>query len=324
MESLLQILLNPYVLPVLAAVAVSLLFFGLISLARARDEVIDQRLGRYARIEVDEEGEALIDRPSAMDGLEAAVSQRGFAANIQTDLARADLKLRIAEFMMITALSVVGFFLLGYLVFHTPVIGVVLGVVGFFAPRIYLNVRKRRRLNAFNDQLADTISLLANSLRSGFSIVQSMETVANQLPEPIASEFHRVTQEIGLGLHYEEALVNMLRRVPSDDLDLMITAIHIQGRVGGNMAEILDTISHTIRERVRIKGEIRVLTAQQMISGYILTLLPVGLALVLYLINSEYMGRMLRDPCGWIMIGVSVIMIVSGFLIIRKIVDIEV
>jgi tight adherence protein B len=191
-------------------------------------------------------------------------------------------------------------------------------------PRIYVNVRKRRRLNAFNDQLGDTITLLANSLRSGFSIVQSMETVANQLPEPISAEFHRVTQEIGLGLHYEEALNNMLRRVPSDDLDLMITAINIQGRVGGNLAEILDTIGHTIRERVRIKGEIRVLTAQQMISGYILTALPVLLMLVLYLLNKEYIGRMFRDPCGWIMIGVSTIMIVVGFLIIRRIVDIEV
>jgi len=154
--------------------------------------------------------------------------------------------------------------------------------------------------------------------------VQSMETVAEQLPAPISVEFHRVTQEIGLGLHYEEALLNMLRRVPSDDLDLMITAINIQGRVGGNMAEILDTIGHTIRERVRIKGEIRVLTAQQMISGYILTLLPIGLALVLYLLNKEYIGRMFTDPCGWIMLGTSVIMVVTGFLIIRKIVDIEV
>jgi tight adherence protein B len=166
--------------------------------------------------------------------------------------------------------------------------------------------------------------LLANSLRSGFGIVQSMETVADQLPNPIAAEFHRVTQEIGLGLHYEEALNNMLRRVPSEDLDLMITAINIQGKVGGNLAEILDIIGHTIRERVRIKGEIRVLTAQQMISGYILIALPVLLSLVLYLINETYVGRMFTDPCGWIMIGTGVIMIVTGFLIIRKIVNIEV
>ena len=116
----------------------------------------------------------------------------------------------------------------------------------------------------------------------------------------------------------------MLRRMPSDDLDLMITAINIQGKVGGNLAEILDTIGHTIRERVRIKGEIRVLTAQQMISGYVLSFLPVALGLVLYMINKNYMTNMFTDPCGWIMVGVAVLMIFSGFMIIKKIVNIEV
>ncbi|MGD9145063.1 MAG: type II secretion system F family protein [Anaerolineae bacterium] len=323
MESLQEILMNPYVLPALAGIAVLLLFLGLARAGQAGEELLDERLDRYGRV-VGPEGEAVFEQRSAMDGLEDMVTGRGFAASIQVDLARADLRLKVTEFLLLTALSVVLFFLLGYLLFDSLVMGLAAGVVGFFVPRIYVNVRKRRRLNAFNDQLGDTITLLANSLRSGFSIVQSMETVANQLPEPISAEFHRVTQEIGLGLHYEEALNNMLRRVPSDDLDLMITAINIQGRVGGNLAEILDTIGHTIRERVRIKGEIRVLTAQQMISGYILTALPVLLMLVLYLLNKEYIGRMFRDPCGWIMIGVSTIMIVVGFLIIRRIVDIEV
>lgn len=323
MESLQQILMNPYVLPAMAGIAVLLLFLGLARAGRAGEELIDERLDRYGRV-VAPDGEVVGEQRSAMDGLEDVVSGRGFAANIQTDLARADLKLRVAEFLLVTVVSVIVFFLLGYLVFDALVMGLASGVVGFFVPRIYVNMRKRQRLNAFNDQLADTIGLLANSLRSGFSIVQSMDTVANQLPEPMSAEFFRVTQEIGLGLHYEEALYNMLRRVPSDDLDLMITAINIQGRVGGNLAEILDTIGHTIRERVRIKGEIRVLTAQQMISGYILTFLPVVLGLVLYLLNKEYIGRMFADPCGWIMIGVSAIMIVTGFLIIRKIVDIEV
>ncbi len=324
MESLQQVLLNPYVLPAVAAIAVILLFWGLSRAGRAGDALIEERLDRYGLIAEAEEEETGRRRRSPMDGLERVVSQRGFAANIQTDLARADLKLRVTEFIMLTILSVILFFLLGYLLFTSPVMGMVFGLVGFFVPRIYLNVRKRRRLNAFNDQLGDTITLLANSLRSGFSIVQSMETVADQLPQPISAEFHRVSQEIGLGLHYEEALNNMLRRVPSDDLDLMVTAINIQGRIGGNLAEILDTIGHTIRERVRIKGEIRVLTAQQMISGYILTTLPIILGLVLYLINKEYISRMFTDPCGWIMLGVSVLMVVCGFLIIRKIVDIEV
>lgn len=323
MESLQQILTNPFVLPAVAAIAVLLLFIGLSRAGRSGDQVVQDRLDRYSRNEVVEEittGE----RRSAMDGIEDMVSKRGFAANIETDLARADLKLRVAEFIMITIASIALFFLLGQLIFGSALVGMVFGIGGFFVPRIYVNLRKRRRLYAFNDQLGDTITLLANSLRSGFSIVQSMETVAEQLPEPISAEFHRVTQEIQLGLNYEEALNNMLRRVPSDDLDLMITAINIQGRVGGNLAEILDTIGHTIRERVRIKGEIRVLTAQQMISGYILTGLPVILGFVLYLINKPYVGRMFSDPCGWIMIGTATIMIVTGFLIIRKIVDIEV
>jgi len=323
MESFQQILLNPIVLPVAAGVAVLFLFWGLSRAGRSSGDQIEARLDRYGRIEAPGEKEGKKPR-SAMDGLEDVVTRRGFAADIQTDLARADLKLRVAEFMLITVLSILLLFLLGRWIFGSVLIGAVFGIVGFFVPRIYVNIRKRRRLNAFNDLLADTISLLANSLRSGFGIVQSMETVADQLPNPIAAEFHRVTQEIGLGLHYEEALNNMLRRVPSDDLDLMITAINIQGKVGGNLAEILDIIGHTIRERVRIKGEIRVLTAQQMISGYVLVALPVFLSLVLYLINETYVGRMLTDPCGWIMIGTAVVMIVTGYLIIRRIVNIEV
>ncbi len=320
----LEILTNPLVITVAAALAVLVLFVGLSRAGRSRDGSVEERLERYGtrveeQIEIESDGGR-----STLDGMEEMVSKRGFAANIKTDLSQADLKLRVAEFLGLTMLSIIGFFILARIIFGSTLLAMIFGIIGFFAPRIYVGMRKRRRLNAFNDQLGDSITLLANSLRSGFSIVQSMETVAQQLPDPIATEFHRVTQEIALGLHYEEALNNMLGRVPSDDLDLMITAINIQGKVGGNLAEILDTIGHTIRERVRIKGEIRVLTAQQMISGYILTALPVVLGLVLYLINKTYIGRMFQDPCGWIMIGVAAIMIGIGFVIIRKIVDIEV
>jgi len=323
MDSL-QVCLNPILLPVVAAAAILLLFVGLSRASRSGEELIEERLDRYG-VQVQDEGKGKRKkRRSAMDGLEEAVQRRGFAADLQIDLSQADLKLRVAEFTMVTVVSIILCFVLGRLLLGSALLGLVFSVIGFFLPRIYVNVRKRRRLNQFNDQLGDTITLLANSLRSGFSIVQSMETVAQQLSPPIATEFHRVVQEIGLGLHYEQALNNMMRRVPSDDLDLMITAINIQGKVGGNLAEILDTIGHTIRERVRIKGEVRVLTAQQMISGYILTGLPVVLGLVLYMINKQYIGRMFSDPCGWIMLGVAVLMIVMGFLVIRKIVNIEV
>ncbi|MBN1135673.1 MAG: type II secretion system F family protein [Anaerolineae bacterium] len=321
-----DILLSPVSAAVGAALAVLLIFIGISSARRSSDQIIEERLDLYSGRGGPEGTDATPrkKRRSAMDGLDEAMVRRGFAANLRTDLARADIKLRVAEFMGVTVLSAILFILLGRLLFGSPLLAMLAGVIGFFVPRFYVGMRKGKRLNAFNDQLGDTITLLANSLRSGYSIVQSMDTVANQLPDPMASEFHRITQEIGLGLHYEQALNNMLRRMPSDDLDLMITAINIQGKVGGNLAEILDTIGHTIRERVRIKGEIRVLTAQQMISGYVLSFLPVGLGLVLYMINHTYMMNLFSDPCGWIMVGVAVIMIFSGFMIIRKIVNIEV
>jgi tight adherence protein B len=320
----LQVFLNPLTLAVVAAVAILLLFVGLSRASRSSEELIEERLDRYS-VQVEAEGEGPDrGRRSALDGLEAAVQRRGFAADLQLDLSQADLKLRVAEFAMLNILCIVAFFVLGWLILGSALVGLLLGVIGFFVPRLYVNLRKQRRLNQFNDQLGDTITLLANSLRSGFSIVQSMDTVAQQLPPPISSEFQRVVQEIALGLHYEQALDNMLRRVPSDDLDLMITAVNIQGKVGGNLAEILDTIGHTIRERIRIKGEVRVLTAQQTISGYILTALPIILGLVLYIINQQYISTMFTDPCGWLMLAVAAVMILIGFLIIRKIVDIRV
>jgi tight adherence protein B len=151
-----------------------------------------------------------------------------------------------------------------------------------------------------------------------------MDAVANEMPPPISDEFQRVVREIGLGITSERAMNNMLRRVPSDDLDLLITAINVQHEVGGNLAEILETISHTIRERVRIKGEIRVLTSQQMMSGYVISALPIGLGLILFAMNPDYMSKMFKDVCGIAMMSCGGIMIVAGFVSIMKIVSIEV
>jgi tight adherence protein B len=151
-----------------------------------------------------------------------------------------------------------------------------------------------------------------------------METAAKEIAPPMSAELTRVTREIGLGLTMPEALANMLRRMPSDDLDLMITAINVQHEVGGNLAEILDNIAHTIRERIRIFGEIRTITAQQRLSGYILTVLPVALAFIMYLLNPEYISRMWQDLCGILMLATGALMMGLGYLVIRRITDIEV
>ena len=325
--------MNPMVivLGVVIVLAVVVLFWGVASAMGSGDKAIEDRLEQYTSvvaepIAVGGEGAPGEKKPSRLAaGVDKAIAGRSFADRIATRLAGADLKLTPGEYIIVRITSILGFFLIGYLLFHRNMFFAIgSGVGGFYAPSIYVKLQQRRRLNAFNDQLGDTINLLANSLRSGYSLLQSMETVAKELPPPISVEFARLVQEIGLGLSNEQAMNNMLRRIQSDDLDLMITAVNVQHEVGGNLAEILEVIGFTIRERVRIKGEIRVLTAQGMISGYIISFLPVGLGLLLYLMNPAYMGSMFTELCGWIMVGVAVIGIVTGFIAIQKIVRIEV
>ncbi|HID61389.1 MAG TPA: secretion system protein F [Anaerolineae bacterium] len=318
------------VLGVVIVLAVMLLFWGLASAMGAGDKTLEARLeqvtGGVAEIGAVEREDKKEKGPSRLAaGVDKAIAGRGFADKLATQLARADVKLTPGEYVILNITSVLSFFLVGYLLFHKNVfMAVAAAVAGFYAPGIYLKIQQQRRLNAFNNQLGDSINLLANSLRSGYSLLQSMETVAKELPPPISVEFARVVREIGLGLSTEQAMNNMLRRIQSDDLDLMITAINVQHEVGGNLAEILEVIGHTIRERVRIKGEIRVLTAQGMISGYIISFLPIALGLILYLMNPDYIGAMFQELCGWIMVGVAAVGIVTGFFAIQKIVRIEV
>jgi tight adherence protein B len=321
-----DVCLSPLGVAVLAAAGILVLFLGIALARRSGEQTIEDRLGTFGMRDagVGEAGAEAPDRTRRFVGLDKAMEGSSFAANIATQMARANLKLTAAEFVMISIASAAGLGLLLAAIYRSPVLGLAACVVGFFIPRWYVNWRQQKRLAAFNDQLGDTIGLLANSLRSGYSVVQSMETVAHQLPDPMATEFGRVVQEISLGLSQEQALNNLLRRVHSEDLELMVTAIVIQTRVGGNLAQVLDTIGHTIRERVRIKGEIRVLTAQQMISAYVLTGLPVVLGLFLFLVSRQYMSRLFQEPCGWVMVIVALVMIVSGFFMVRRIIDIEV
>jgi tight adherence protein B len=317
------------VLGIVIMLAVVVLFWGLARAMGAGDKTIEDRLEQYtsgvAEPRALERGEKEKGPSLLAAGVDRVIAGRRFADKIATQLARADAKLTPGEYVILNLTSILGFFLIGYMLFHKSLlIGIAAGVAGFYAPGFYVKIQQRRRLNAFNDQLGDAISLLANSLRSGYSLLQSIETVAKELPDPISMEFGRVVQEVGLGLSNEQAMNNMLRRIQSDDLDLMITAVNVQHEVGGNLAEILEVIGHTIRERVRIKGEIRVLTAQGMISGYIISLLPVVLGLILYLMNPDYIAAMFQEVCGWIMVGVAAIGIITGFIAIQKIVRIEV
>lgn len=256
--------------------------------------------------------------------VEKAVAGRAFASDLQRELSRANIKMTVGEFLVFRGISIIVGAVVVALVFRQPVAALGGALLGFFFPGWYIGRAKSGRITAFNNQLGDTIAMLANSLRSGYSLLQSMEMVAREAPSPTREEFQRVVREVGLGLSTEEALANLVRRVGSEDLDLMVTAINVQMEVGGNLAQILETIGNTIRERVRIKGEVKVLTAQQSLSGCVISGLPVALAGGLYLLNRPYMEGFFKPGPFLCMPICAGLLIVGGYFAMQKMMEIEV
>ncbi len=311
------------VLIALGMVGLGTVIGGVIVSRRADTGLIEERLGleepEAKRREPREERAAPLT-----DALDRALEERGIGADLSTQLARANLKLTVGEFGALTVILVVLAGALSFVWKRDVIVSAVACLAAFFAPRAYVGLRRGQRLKAFNAQLGDTINLMVNSIRAGYSILQAMRAVSDEMAPPISTEFGRVVQEVQIGISLDEALHHLLRRVPSEDLDMMITAINIQREVGGNLAEVLESISFTIRERIRIKGEIVALTAQSRISGYMVAIVPVVLAGVIYLISPEFMGLLFQHTCGHIMIGVAALGIGAGFYVINKIVDIDV
>jgi tight adherence protein B len=305
-----------------AVLAIVLLVMGLTARPAGQD-LVEERIGGQKK-EKRKKRDKKPGQPSALGAaVDRAVAGRGFAQNLSTQIARADLKFTVGEFLVLSVTAALGLSLIFYLIDRPILIPVGL-IVGFFGPRWWVGFRQNARAKKFDDQLADALNLVVNSLRAGYSTNQAMEVISHEMPDPIATEFGRAVLEMQLGIDFDAAMLNMLRRMPSDDLDLVITAMSVQREVGGNLAEVLDSISFTIRERVRIKGDIKTLTAQGRITGYIITFLPFGLAAFMYLARREFFGPMLEDPCGWMMLGSGLFLIIIGYVIINKIVDIEV
>jgi tight adherence protein B len=302
-----------------------LLIIGVIVSITSERSLVEERLGRFLE---DERPQAEKDDGGSIitEWLNRRVAKSSVGDRVSRELARADLKFKVAEYFALVFMSTVVVALVAYVIQPNIVSAILGAIAGFFLPRIYVKRQQTIRLNKFNDQLSDMLNLMVNGLRAGYSTMQAMEAVSRELPTPISDEFHRVVQEMQIGIPMERALDNLLRRIPSDDLDFVITAINVQREVGGNLSEILDTISFTIRERVRIKGEIRVMTAQVRTSGMVLSLIPVFLTIALWFVSPEYISSFFdRGPfCGWLAVGTVVGMIVSGYFVMMKIADIEV
>jgi tight adherence protein B len=317
-------------LAVLTAIAIICLMFGADRALRRDRSALDKRLRRYGgrayQLTDDEQKQAASQQVTQMlaKKVEASISGRTFAASLQTDLARANLRLTVGEFLIlqVAAAAVVG--MLAWLLSGALFVGLLFALLGWFIPKFWLGQRQSARLKAFDNQLADTIALMSNSLRSGLSLVQSMEMISREAEPPIADEFQRVVREIGLGVSPQDALLHLVRRVNSADLELLVTAILVQFEIGGNLSRILDSIATTIRERVKLMGEIRTMSAQGRMAGYVLSGLPVAIGGLLMLIAPSYMGA-LFTPGPWLALpALSVVGIIMGSLVIRKLVAIEV
>jgi tight adherence protein B len=325
----------PFVIAGLAALAVLVVAIG-IAMSSGGGGVAG-RLERYASAQGSDTDEGGAQESMVVAGLSRVIERQDLSTRLATDLARADLKMKPAEFLLAWFASPFVFaavaFVLGFIFpgFQNIVAIVAFFIIGMYFPRFYLKRRQTKRIKAFGDQLPDTITLLANSLRAGSSFLQGIELVTREARPPISEEFERVVREMQLGMALQPALSNLARRVASEDLELMVTAIQIQSQVGGNLATVLDSIAHTIRERIRIHGEIQTLTAMQRYSGYVITLLPVGLAGILFLISPSYMTAMVETPpemfglpMGIVFFAVGLISMGIGYLLIRRVVDIKV
>jgi tight adherence protein B len=326
--------LIPIIIGIAGIAAIAVIVIGIVSV-RSEKNLVEERLGRYEQgyqsfLDIEDEEEARIEdkqQRKALQAIDKAIAERPFARKWKQQLARADLKLTVAEYAALHVVSIIGFFAGGYFVLFRGdlIMSIVAGFIGLFFPRIYVSRATSKRLLRFEQQLPDTLGLWVNALRSGFSVMQAMEAISRDAPEPTSTEFKRVVQEAQLGIDVEDALEHLLARVESEDLDLVITAVNIQREVGGNLAEILEVISHTIRERVKLKGEIRVLTSQGRITGWLISGLPIAVALFLSVIQPGFMNPMFESrTCGWPMLGIGLALIGLGMAAIQKIVNIEI
>ncbi len=317
-------------LAILAAIAAACLVLGVPRLVSADTRWLDARLRQYGarpfELTDEERKQAASVAMTQMIAkrVEESVSGRTFAAQLRTDLLRANLSVTVGEFLIVQASAGAICGSVAFVISRAMVVAGVFAVLGWFLPGVWLGRRQAARLKAFNDQLADTIGLMSNSLRSGLSLFQSMEMISRESEPPVSEEFHRIVREVALGVGPQDALLRLVRRVDSEDLDLLVTAILVQFEIGGNLSRILDSIASTIRERVKLQGEVRTLSAQGRMSGYILSGMPLAIGGILMLVAPSYMGK-LFTPGPWLVLPILAAVGISiGTLVMRKLVAIEV
>ncbi len=294
---------------------------------RAAQERLTSYLGN-SRVERDSgaPGRGIL-RERTLSGIptfDSVLKGKDFAEQIALELAQAHVQLRVAEYLFLRlALAGAGFFV-ALAVSGRLLVGLVFTVVGLLAPKLYVVYWRRRRVREFEGQLVDALDLIANSLKAGHSLLQAMDQASSQLAPPISEELGQLLREVSIGSTVEDGIANLVARMESYDLRLVATAIVTQRSVGGNLAEVLETIAHTIRERVRVLGQVRILTAEARLSGWVLGLLPVILALVFYVVHPDYMDVLFTTTEGKLALAAAAGLELIGFFALRRLAVVDV
>ncbi|MFB6355162.1 MAG: type II secretion system F family protein [bacterium] len=292
------------------------------------DQAYREELARQRSTEEEEESISFIEGIS--DKISDAALSEEIKQGIKDWLLRAGMRVRPAEFLIITlsimcinaaVFASLGWYFIGGYIGPMSLIGF---AIGWAYPLIYVIIKRSQRMSKFNDQLLDLITLMSNSLKSGYGFMQSLNLVADEAQPPASDEFNRVVRENNLGVPIDKALTRLVERMDSEDLDLMVTAVLIQRETGGNLSEILDNISDTIRERIKLQGQIQALTAQGKLGGAIISGLPVVLGVVFYFLRTEMMTNFVTHPWGIMAIAAGVFWQAIGIFIIWNIVNIDV
>lgn len=319
----------PQLIPALVFASVFLLVLSM-SRRNQRSQALERQLGRFTN-----SGGSLAEplssggllrqrrRMSRFRTLDSFLERKGFAAGVDEKLARADVPLRVGEYLLIRWLCALAVGGVAALLLGVPFAAVPAAALGYMLPAIFIWHRTQKRLGRFDEQLIDAMMLIAGGLRAGYSFLQGVEAVVREMEPPIGQEFSRLLQDLRIGVNIDEALTTLARRVGSEEFDMMVTAVLVQRQSGGNLAEILETIAHTIRERMRIRREVQTLTAQERWSSYLVGALPIVAFTWLTFINPDYLNLLFGTTSGRLLLGGAVVLELIGFFIIRRIIDIK-
>jgi tight adherence protein B len=319
----------PFLIALLVMVTVGLLVIGLSQGAGSGQRSLTRRLEQISRgagppSKVPLPGYLRGTDPGKLGPFARLLGTSRGVESAALELDRADIPLRVGEYMALRFAVAATFLLLTFIVTKMIYMALPMGVVGYFVPRWYVRSRRKGRQAKMNVQMVEMLGLVANSLRSGYGLLQGFEFASRQLAPPLGAEIKRMLQETSLGVNADEALQNLGERVSSADMEMVITAISVQRSVGGNLAQLLDGVSYTMRERERIRGDIKTLTSQQRMTGIVMGVLPFFLGLLFYAINPDYMGVLFTETVGRVFILVALGLEGLGIMTIRAMLALDV